>query len=131
MALQSPAPTLKELSSSLDKLEQTLDVLLARPLGKLGAQLEAGSSSKAQVQAEGSSSAKKDTSVDQAKSASADKAEGSSASAAAATTAAAASDEAAANKAIELAGKLDAARLHSSAAYVLLDLVWSECMLAD
>lgn len=96
MALQSPAPLLEELSSSLRHLETTLDPLLARKLTMLTQKLESGSSIAS------SQAAKAAASGEDSEAKSKNEAN------------------------IELSGKLDSARLNASVAYVLLDLIWSE-----
>ena len=109
MSLQSPAPLLKQFTESLNGLVEALDPLLSRPLADLSARLEAGSSSPA-VNGANAGGAIAGAGQD-------DKGKGK----------ATGDDANEAEKAsIELTGKLDAARLHASAAYVLLDLVWSE-----
>ncbi|KDN53321.1 hypothetical protein K437DRAFT_98670 [Tilletiaria anomala UBC 951] len=105
MALQSPAPLLKQLSTSLDGLIETLDPLLTQPLAQLSARLESGSSSR---NAEPAQPTGKGADKDES-------------SAIGKDGPATIKDQ---EKGIELAGKLDAARLHASIAYVLLDLVW-------
>lgn len=108
-SLDSPLPTIQALNSSLTKLAQTLDPLLQIPFSKLVKDLESGSSQQQQQRSEAKDNGKgKEIESSEGKGKGKQKEE----------------DQEEVN---ELAGMLDSARLRVSVAYVLLDLIWSEC----